>query len=410
MKIALLHYTSPPVVGGVERVLARQAVLLANAGHQVQIITGRGAVWDERILVDVIPELDSRHPSILALKQSLDRGILPATFKSMVETITGSLQPRLAELDWLIVHNVASLHKNLALTAALFNLSNTLHKPRLLLWHHDFAWTGARYINELHPGYPWDLLRTAWPRAVQVTISDARQTEMSLLFGIPLDAIQVIPNGVDQDTLLAIHPGTRDLIERFELDQASPLILTPVRLTLRKNLEFGLRILASLQNLLPQAKWVVTGPLGAHNPENLNYYHTLANLRRELGLEKSAIFLAEIRPDGLPDEQIADLYRRSDALLLTSLEEGFGLPMIEAGLVRLPIFASDIPSLRALGREWATFFALDDPPAGVAAQIANRLSADPAYRMRSHVRENFTWEAIYASRIVSILQLVNQED
>jgi hypothetical protein len=32
MKIALLHYSSPPIVGGVESVLAHHARLMANAG------------------------------------------------------------------------------------------------------------------------------------------------------------------------------------------------------------------------------------------------------------------------------------------------------------------------------------------------------------------------------------------
>ena len=46
MKIALLHYSVPPVVGGVESVLAQQARLMADAGHAVQVIAGRGGQFD----------------------------------------------------------------------------------------------------------------------------------------------------------------------------------------------------------------------------------------------------------------------------------------------------------------------------------------------------------------------------
>ena len=168
-----------------------------------------------------------------------------------------------------------------------------------------------------------------------------------------------------------------------------------MRLTRRKNLEFGLRIMAELHQRLPQARWVITGPLGAHNPENLTYYRSLVDLRRELGLEKVVIFLAESFPDGLSDAQIADFYRIADALLITSQEEGFGLPLIEAGLARMAIFASDIPPLRALGGKWATYFNLQDAPADVAGQIAARLEGDAAYCLRAHIRAKFTWEAIY---------------
>jgi hypothetical protein len=65
MKIALLHYSSPPVVGGVESVLAHHARLMADAGHQVTILTGCGEKFDERIDVRVVPQISSRHPDVL---------------------------------------------------------------------------------------------------------------------------------------------------------------------------------------------------------------------------------------------------------------------------------------------------------------------------------------------------------
>ena len=40
MRIALLHYSSPPIVGGVESVLARHARLMAGAGHHVPLLPG----------------------------------------------------------------------------------------------------------------------------------------------------------------------------------------------------------------------------------------------------------------------------------------------------------------------------------------------------------------------------------
>jgi hypothetical protein len=51
MKIDLIHYSSPPVVGGVESVLAYHARLMAGAGHSVRIITGRGEIFDPGIPV-----------------------------------------------------------------------------------------------------------------------------------------------------------------------------------------------------------------------------------------------------------------------------------------------------------------------------------------------------------------------
>ena len=67
-----------------------------------------------------------------------------------------------------------------------------------------------------------------------------------------------------------------------------------------------------------------------------------------MGLEASVYYLAELVEGYLPDAVIADFYRLADALLMPSREEGFGIPVLEAGLSRLPIFCADIPPLREL--------------------------------------------------------------
>ncbi len=402
-KVVLLHYAAPPVIGGVEQVLAHQAELFVKAGHTVEVIAGRGASWDLRIRVRVIPEMDSRHPKVIQLKKALDAGILPPEFAAFQTEIFHALRKALAGVDVLIAHNVASLHKNLTLTAALRQFAENPGGTRVILWHHDFAWNSHRYQQEMHPGFPWDLLKTPWPGVQQITISEARQQEMSLIYGLPVDQIKVVANGIDPSAFQNLAPATRKLIDQFELNLAFPLLLTPVRLTRRKNLEFGLHILAELVRHMPAARWVVTGPIGAHNPDNLAYFRQLVDLRQELHLEKQAVFMAEFRPEGLTDEQIRDFYRVSDALLITSLEEGFGLPIIEAGLTRLLVFTTDLPPLRALGSDWATYFQPDDSPMVIAERIAKRLSTDPAYRLRERIRANFTWDAIFLREIAPLL-------
>ena len=48
MRIALVHYTKPPVVGGVERVIADQAAALTGLGHEVEIVDFEGMAELER--------------------------------------------------------------------------------------------------------------------------------------------------------------------------------------------------------------------------------------------------------------------------------------------------------------------------------------------------------------------------
>jgi glycosyltransferase involved in cell wall biosynthesis len=98
-----------------------------------------------------------------------------------------------------------------------------------------------------------------------------------------------------------------------------------------------------------------------------------------------------------------DLYQRADLLLFPSAQEGFGIPLLEAGLVRLPVFCSDIPPFREIAGEDAHLFRLDDPPVAVAERIARFLDTDPAARLRRRVLDAFTWERVFAERIAPLL-------
>jgi mannosylglucosylglycerate synthase len=404
MNIVLLHYAAPPVVGGVETVLARQAQLLTRAGHTVRIVTGRGQTWDASVPVDIIPLMDSRHPKILKTKAFLDEGKIPADFESMVQQIEVELRSIVRDIDAVIAHNVGSLHKNLALTAALYNLSQDKPAPRLILWHHDLAWTTSRYQPELYPGWPWDLLAKPWPNAGQVTISAERRQELSDLMGIPLWEIKVVPAGLDIADFLQLHPRTMALMDKMGFALSAPILLTPVRVTRRKNIELAIATLAELRKEMPEANLIVTGPPGPHNPANKQYFKQLLQMRRDLKVKKAVHLLGDILPEGLPEETVADLYRVADALLMPSREEGFGIPILEAGLSRMPIFCSNIPQLRALAGEFGTYFSPDEEPAQVARLIVQRLRSDPLYQMRVKVRKEYTWDAVYQKQIAPLLE------
>jgi glycosyltransferase involved in cell wall biosynthesis len=411
MKVAFLHYSAPPVVGGVENVMANQAECLANFGYEVEILCGRGSRWHPQIEVKAFPLLDSRNSQILELKKSLDRGQIPPAFEQTVEEIFGWLEKKLADKRLLIAHNVASQHKNLALTVALYRLVES--RPEnlsVILWHHDFAWTASQYTGELYSSYPWDICKRAWDSVTHVVVSEARKQEMVKLTGIDEEMVKVIPAGINQKTLLGLSDEFYQMLTHHHLISAEPLILMPIRVTRRKNLEMALHITAHIKSKFPGVKTVVTGPTGAHNPANEQYLRELLELRNLLDLDNQVIFLAEFYPNGIPEEWIGSFYRLADVLLLTSKEEGFGIPVVEAGLSRLLIFLSDIAPLRALAEGYATLFSLKDSPQDVATKIVERLKADPYYSLRAKVKREYTWEAIYTHQIAPLIREVLQKN
>ncbi len=413
MRLALLHYSVPPVVGGVESVLAQHARLMTQAGHSVRLLAARGEALSEAIPLHCLPRLDSKHPEVLAVKAELDAGCVPATFEPLVRAILADLQPALANVDVLIAHNVCSLNKNLALTAAIQRLTQNPNAPQLILWHHDLAWTTLRYREELHEGYPWDLLRTDWGAGAgtgvrQVTVSELRRRELAELLKVSLDKITVVPNGVEVSHLLKLEPETQALVEKLRLDKAAPLLLLPARLTPRKNIELALRTLAALHQRRPQAALLVTGPEGPHNPANAGYKQRLLALRESLGLQGAAHFAVEYsgasQAEGLPDAVVADLFRLADALFFPSREEGFGIPLLEAALTRLPVFCADVAPLPEIGGEEVHYFSPDAEPQAVAELIDSTLNADSAYRFAARARQSYAWTRIYDQHIEPLLQ------
>ena len=403
MKVTLMHYSVPPVVGGVERVIAHHAQLLAAHGHTVCVIAARGDVWSKAVTFHRLSLIDSLHPEVLTVKAELDRGDVTARFTALRDAIAAQLWPLLADSDILIAHNICSLAKNLALTAALAELHTRVSAPHFILVHHDLAWTTPRYRTELHDGYPWDLLRSSWPGATHVVDSHLRRREFAELTGVPISTIAVVPIGVDLADFYKFDVLTVDLLARTNLLRAAPVLLLPVRLTPRKNIEFALRMLAALRHHMPKAALLVTGPIGAHNPANVQYQAELLTLRRDLDLDTAAILLAEHSDGFLPDAVIADCYRLADALFLPSFEEGFGIPMLEAAFSRLPIFCSKIEPLTELGDDDVVYFDPNGDPSVAAAQVAATLTQSAVHRFAVRARTAYTWEQVYVQHLAPLL-------
>jgi glycosyltransferase involved in cell wall biosynthesis len=85
--------------------------------------------------------------------------------------------------------------------------------------------------------------------------------------------------------------------------------------------------------------------------------------------------------DGASDEEYFSTLLEATALVTSSLDEGFGIPVVEAMSVGTPVVVSDIPIFREIGGAAAAFFPADDP-AALAHEI--RLLEDPAlWRERS---------------------------
>jgi glycosyltransferase involved in cell wall biosynthesis len=406
----MLHYSAPPIVGGVEGVIQAHARVFTAAGYPVTVLAGRGDQTALPAGADLltVPLIDSQHPQITALTAKLVAGRLPTDFEQATGDLTAALSPLLSPLDALIVHNVFSKQFNLPLTAALFRLLDQGVIRRCIAWCHDLAWTSPRSRAEMHPGYPWDLLRTQRSDVTYVVVSQERRADLAGLFGCPAEEIHVVYNGVDPAELLALSPEGQALIDRLDLWQADLILLMPVRVTQAKNIEFALEVMAALKARIDRPRLVLTGPPDPHDAASMAYFHDLQARRRQLGVEAELRFVFESGPD--PDQPylidgvvVGDLFRVADVMFMPSHREGFAMPVLEAGLVGIPVVATAVPAAQEIAAPDAILLDLADSVEQVASHILAWAGSDPVHRLRRRTRQRYTWQAILQRDILPLL-------
>ncbi len=98
---------------------------------------------------------------------------------------------------------------------------------------------------------------------------------------------------------------------------------------------------------------------------------------------------------GLSRGELAALYRGAALVLQPSEAEGFGLPVVEALACGAAVVASDIPVLREVGGDAATYCPVGDVPAWTATvnRLLDHPDESPSRDVRLAWAARFTWAA-----------------
>jgi glycosyltransferase involved in cell wall biosynthesis len=110
-------------------------------------------------------------------------------------------------------------------------------------------------------------------------------------------------------------------------------------------------------------------------------------------------------------DDLARLYRRASVVLLPSIYEGFGLPLLEGMFAGAPLLASDLPVTREVAGEAALYAAAGDAGAWSAALERLEGEAGLTARLSAAGRQRaagFSWPAA-AARTVATLRTAAEE-
>jgi glycosyltransferase involved in cell wall biosynthesis len=395
-RILFVHYTTPAILGGVEQVMAAHAAALIADGRDVGVLAGRGAAKPRGARVILVPEANSRHPAVERDLAALKRGERLPTHDALVDRLMKKVRPHVERADRVVVHNVMTMPLNLALTTVLATLAR--ERPgRFIAWTHDLSYFDDRYADLRREGAPWDLVSRALPGVRYVTVSEERARQLAELTGTPRRDIEVVTNGIGVGEVLGLAQTGHRLAERLGLFDADPLLLLPVRLTRRKRVEAAIDATAVLRRRGRAAMLVVTGAIGPHNAANKAYLEELtARAKKVDGVHLLAALGVRITYG-----TVVDLYSLADVLVFPSESEGFGIPMLEAGLHRMPIVCSDIPVLRETGGD-GPIYVPPDATGEVIADAIERALETSVMKMRSRARAH-AWPRVLRERVLPVI-------
>ncbi len=222
-----------------------------------------------------------------------------------------------------------------------------------------------------------------------VADSEHTKRDLTMFYGIEAGKIRVVPCGYDRSRY---RPGID--VERVKAARSYLLyvgILLP-----HKNLRQLLKGFAFVAPKLPHTLIIA----GRKDPR---YYPALEAEVRLLGLEGRVSFL-----DYVPADELPALYAGADMLILPSLWEGFGLPVLEAMACGTPVVATDIGPVREVVGDAG--FLIDPADPNEMADAVLRVVGDEALRTELIARgfqraARFSWEAT-ARQILLLLEEV----
>ncbi len=218
----------------------------------------------------------------------------------------------------------------------------------------------ARTLGLRHGSFVWALHRPLFV-ADAIHAMSAHEAKILAQIGVPPERIHFIPVGIDPTLLAAPAPIART---------AHPTVLFLGQTKYRKGWDVLMRAIPDVVRACPEARFVFVGHTGRDRAD-------FDALVRELGV--AAVIDAPGRVD---EAEKVRLLHSSWVLTLPARYEGFGIPLVEAMMVRTPVVTTDVAACNEIVQNEITGLTVPpDDPASLAAALI-RLLGDRTLRDR----------------------------
>lgn len=266
-----------------------------------------------------------------------------------------------AELDGYYIHDFQ-----------LLPLGHMLHsnRPKIFRWHIPFI------IDELPESWHGALLRY-FNSYDAVVVSCKRYLHGLKGIGYEGPAYHLYPY-IDPSNYYTPHQGDLQAFrQRLGIKESDRVILIVARLDPMKAQDKGISALKRVLRDVPRAKLLLVGngslsssKSGIGMPKAELWLKYLKRLASRLGVEERVVFAGYIN-----EGDLRSAYAISDAFVLPSIREGFGLVVVEAWLYSKPAIVSSYAGVSDLIRDGGSGLTFDPQDEGILAdKIINVLS------------------------------------
>ncbi|MDP8234647.1 MAG: glycosyltransferase family 4 protein [Candidatus Saelkia tenebricola] len=285
-------------LGGIPRYVIDLGDILIKKGHKVWIASSGGTLLKE------IEGTNITHIYI------------PIKTKSI-------LSPKII-LSWMILrkklktHKIDIIHSHTRVTSVIaYLLSKSLN---------------IKYLTTTHGLYKKSVLRNIFSFLGYCTIAISSQTSERLItwMGLNPRKIQIIPNGINVQKFSDYDLTKSEARQKINIPLESFVIGNISRIEKIKGQEIIIRAVFRLKDKIPNLKLLLVG--------DGKYRHILIKLVAELKLNDKVIILPA-------SENIRPALRAMDLFCFTPYEEPFGLVLLEAMAMEVPIIASDVSEI-----------------------------------------------------------------
>lgn len=320
MKIAMLHWGFPPIIGGVETHLVFLMPELVKMGHKVSLLTGSADGEPNR--------LDFKGAKVYRSQFYDLNWLFRSNFQEVDDNVWDVTADFLDRVKPDVIH-AHNLHYFSRYHIRVLEHYATQHNVPMVLTAHN-TWKDKLFLDLT--------CKVAWDKIIAISHYIKREL---VAVGIPSEKVVVVHHGVDSKMFSPGKPSKAlfKLHPKLKKKKKTKIIFNPARMGLAKGCDITIAAFNLVKKKFPEAKLLMSGS-GNIIDWGLNQNKEIAffiSLIKHLQLEDS-VYINTFSIN----KEMPDLYRLADVIVYPStVEEPFGLAMLEAMSAAKPMIVSE---------------------------------------------------------------------